>query len=63
MQSKKGQKGSAVTPLLKELADREKANRQTIPQQPSVGSTQLEPPALYQDAGGGYNPDFTFPQE
>jgi len=41
--------------------DRKKADSK-IPD-PSVGSKPLQPPALYEDAGEGYNSDFTFPQE
>ncbi len=32
-------------------------------EQVSVGSDPLPSPDLYQDAGEGYNADFTFPQE
>lgn len=63
MKSSDRQKGSVTKPLLKELVDLEKANSNVVKQVPSVESVPLDPPDLYQDAGGGYNPDFTFPQE
>ena len=53
--------GSITKPLLKELVDREKADSKIA--NPTVESKPLEAPDLYQDPGGGYNPDFTFPQE
>lgn len=61
MKSRNRQKGSITGPLLKELGDREKADSKIA--NPSVESEPLSPPDLYQDPGGGYNPDFTFPQE
>jgi hypothetical protein len=56
-------KNASVGPILKDLADRDKANSKSINPEPSVGAKPLNPPDLYQDAGGGYNQDFTFPQE
>jgi hypothetical protein len=63
MKSNKRQKASITAPLLKDLVESEKANSKIIDQHPSVGSKPLAPPALYEDAGEGYNQDFTFPQE
>jgi hypothetical protein len=63
MNSSNRRKGSITEPLLKELADREKANSKLIKNDPSVESKPLDSPDLYQDSGGGYNSDFTFPQE
>lgn len=57
----RNRKTSSAKPLLKGLLDRKKADSK-IPK-PSVGSKPLTPPALYQDSGGGYNADFTFPQD
>jgi len=54
---------SITAPLLKDLMDREKANSKISNPDPSVGSKPLPSPDLYQDAGGGYNQDFTFPQD
>jgi len=56
-------KKSITEPLLKELDDRENANSKLIKNDPSVESTPREIPDLYQDSGGGYNSDLTFPQE
>ncbi|HEX7359348.1 MAG TPA: hypothetical protein VF283_02550 [Bryobacteraceae bacterium] len=55
------QKRSTAKPLLKGLVDRKKNNSRI--EKPSIGSKPLKSDALYQDPGGGYNPDFTFPQE
>lgn len=63
MKSNGSRKGSVVKPLLKELMDLDKANKNAVKQNPVVESTPVEVPDLYQDNGGGYNPDFTFPQE
>ena len=63
MQSKDRKKESITAPLLKDLVDREKADSKFKDPDPSVGSKPLPPPDLYQDSGGGYNTDFTFPQE
>ncbi|HTU48109.1 MAG TPA: hypothetical protein VMF91_23820 [Bryobacteraceae bacterium] len=63
MKSNDRQNGSITEPLLKDLMDRDKANSKINDSGPSVGSKPLQPPALYEDAGEGYNSDFTFPQE
>jgi hypothetical protein len=54
-------KESVTKPLLQDLIDRQKTDAKI--ENPSVGTKPLPPPDLYQDSGGGYNPDFTFPQE
>jgi len=61
MQSQKQRNGSITAPVLKDLIEREKLNRKI--ENPSVSDSPSAPADLYQDAGGGYNPDFTFPQE
>jgi hypothetical protein len=63
MKSNTSQKGSVVKPLLKELVDLNKANKNAVKPNPVVESTPMQSPALYEDDGEGYNPDFTFPQE
>lgn len=63
MKSNERKKASISAPLLKDLVDREKADSKINHPDPAVGSRPLAPPALYEDAGEGYNPDFTFPQE
>jgi hypothetical protein len=60
MKSNQGPKGSVLQPLLKKVVDLAKGKSNV--EKPSVGSKPLDPPALYQDAGLGYNSDFTFPQ-
>ena len=49
--------------MLSDLVNRHKANQKALLEEPQVESTPLDPPDLYQDAGNGYNADFTFPQE
>jgi hypothetical protein len=63
MKSTDRRNGSITGPLLKDMLDRQEADCKTELQPVTVGSKPLAPPALYQDAGQGYNPDFTFPQE
>jgi hypothetical protein len=63
MNSNRRRNRSITKPLLKEVVDLDKANSKEVMQHPVVESTPLDPPALYQDAGGGYNLDFIFPQE
>ena len=60
MSNHKGQRGSVTQPLLQDLINREKANDKA--ENPAVTSQPLPPPDLYQDPGGGFNTDFTFPQ-
>ncbi|MBV9611832.1 MAG: hypothetical protein JO091_05140 [Acidobacteriaceae bacterium] len=61
MKSTDGRNSPVTKPLLKQLVYREKADSKK--EDPSVGSKPVPPPNLYQDSGGGYNRDFTFPQE
>jgi hypothetical protein len=62
MKNKGRQSGSITKPLLKDLMDLQKVNEKRNPE-PSIGSTPLDPAMLYEDPGGGYNLDYTFPQE
>ena len=59
---KKGQKPGFTTPLLQDLVERAKSDFQihnaSLAQKPAE-----EPADLYQDAGGGYNRNYVFPQE
>ena len=51
--------------LLDDVVEQDQANQNAnfpVPS-PSVGETPLPPPDLYQDDGGGYNRDLTFPQQ
>ena len=63
MKQTKRLKAPITKPLLKELVDRQKADLKKQTQTPSIGSKPLDPPALFEDAGQGYNTDFTFPQD
>jgi hypothetical protein len=53
MNSSNRRKGSITEPLLKELADREKANSKLMKNDPCVESKPLDAPDPYQDSGGG----------
>ena len=63
MKSKPRDNAPITKPLLDDLMARDKADRKAVMDQPCVGSDPLPAPDLYQDAGNGYNPDSTFPQE
>ena len=49
--------------LLDKVVEQDKSNHAVNFPAPSVGKTPLPPPDEYQDDGGGYNSNFTFPQE
>lgn len=63
MKASDRQKRTFTGPMLSDLVNRQKANQKALLEEPQVESTPLDPPDLYQDAGNGYNADFTFPQE
>lgn len=63
MKANDRKKAPITNPLLKDLVERQKAYSKAVLEQPEVGSDPLPSADLYQDSGGGYNPDFTFPQE
>ncbi len=63
MNSNGRKKGSITKPLLRDVVDPRKQKSKIVKEDPSVTSNPLNPPDLYQDEGGGYNPDYTFPQE
>ena len=63
MKQNQRKSASITAPLLKDLVKRQNADSKRIAPDVKIGSTPLPPPDLYQDAGSGYNPDFTFPQE
>jgi hypothetical protein len=64
MKAKNNSQGSSITePLLAHIKERDQANFEANFPNPSVGSTPLAQPDLYQDSGGGYNANFTYPQD
>ncbi len=68
MKDKKGKEARFTQPLLKDLINRQKAESKLTfdcvsNDKANTGSTPLEPPALYEDSGEGYNANFVFPQE
>jgi hypothetical protein len=63
MQSKKNQTRAITAPMVKELAKRHRAESKISMPASSLDSKPLKPAALYQDAGNGYNGNFTFPQD
>jgi hypothetical protein len=57
-------KSSVTGPLLKELVDLQKTTqKQGFSKSPVEKVSSPKQPDLYQDAGGGYNSDLTYPQE
>jgi hypothetical protein len=63
MKSNKNQTKAVAVPMVKELAKRHKAEFKISMPAQSVDSKPLKQAALYQDAGNGYNGNFTFPQD
>jgi hypothetical protein len=64
MKTKDKTQGCPVSgPLLENIKEQEKANLQAKVLTPTVGSTPLDPPDLYQDPGNGYNKNLTYPQK
>jgi hypothetical protein len=61
MKSDNKQSGSVIQPVLQDLMDR--AKKENTLRNPSMETTPSKPAALYQDAGDGYNRNFTFPQD
>jgi hypothetical protein len=59
----KPQSRSFTGPLLDSLLKLDKANDQANFHAPTVGTTPLLQPDLYQDPGSGFNTDYTFPQD
>jgi hypothetical protein len=59
----KPQSASFTGPLLETIVARDKANFAANFPAPTIGSTPLPQPNLYQDPGSGYNKNFTFPQD
>jgi hypothetical protein len=63
MKKNNNQAGTVTGPLLKDLMATHKAERQAVMPSPEVKQTEESKPDLYQDSGGGYNSNFTFPQD
>ena len=66
MKHQESPKGSVTKPLLQDLIHRKQENDKVNPLVPTVEklpAKQPVQPALYQDAGSGYNSNLTFPQE
>jgi hypothetical protein len=63
MKVNRSKNDSITAPLLKDVVECDQANRRTISDNVSIGQKPLTPPALYEDAGEGYNPDYTYPQQ
>ncbi len=59
-------KGPVTKPLLQDLVNRTQTKSKQNAAVPAVEKSPVKKPgqpALYQDAGGAYSSDFTFPQE
>jgi len=66
MKRKESPHGLITKPLLQDLINRKKAHdKLNAPVPAKEKSPDKEPvqPALYEDAGGGFNSNFTFPQD
>ncbi len=67
MKTKPNTKNCPLTgQILDAVVEQDKANKDAnfpVTPSPSVGEKPLAPPDLYQDDGGGYNSDLTFPQQ
>jgi hypothetical protein len=66
MKRQDNSKGSITKTLLQDLMSRQQADTKQNPVVPVVENSpakQPMQPALYQDAGNGYNSNFTFPQD
>jgi hypothetical protein len=63
MKANNSKKDSITVPLLKDVVVRDKANQKATRENVSIGSKPLKSPALYEDAGEGYNASYVFPQE
>ncbi len=59
--TKKVSEDSVATPILQDVIERHKSNSKL--QNPTLSETASGPADLYQDAGGRYSTNFTFPQE
>ncbi|HEX4749846.1 MAG TPA: hypothetical protein VH302_09920 [Bryobacteraceae bacterium] len=63
MKTKNSKQDSITAPLLKDLAIADQANQKSNCDNVSIGQKPLDPPALYEDAGEGYNSDYIYPQQ
>jgi hypothetical protein len=63
MKADKSKKDSVIAPLLKDAIERDRANQKANSDNVSIGQKPLDPAASYEDAGDGYNPDYTYPQQ
>ena len=63
MKRNSNQKQSLTNSLLRDLFQADRSNQKQTSQKAGIGKTPLKQPDLYQDAGGAYNQDFTFPQQ
>lgn len=63
MKANKSKHDSITKPLLKDVIELDKAHAKAVRDSVTIGQKPLNPPALYEDSGEGYNPKFTFPQD
>lgn len=63
MKANKLKNQSITAPLLKDVVELDKANTKATRETVTIGQKPLNPPALYEDSGEGYNADYTFPQD
>jgi len=63
MKTKNSKQDSVTAPLLKDLVTADRASQKSNCDNVSIGQKPVDPPALYEDAGEGYNSDYTYPQQ
>jgi len=64
MKAKNNSQGISLTePLLEHIKQRDQANFEANFPKPAVDTKALAQPDLYQDSGGGYRANFTYPQD
>ena len=63
MKANKSKQESITRPLLRDVVARDQYNQKIVRETVSIGSKPLNPPALYEDSGEGYNANYVFPQE
>jgi hypothetical protein len=62
-QNKTAKDSSVSEPILKDLVERHQVETKQVMAQVLIGKEPLKPAALYQNDGGAYSNNFTFPQK
>jgi hypothetical protein len=54
---------SVTASLLKDVVERDQANQKANCDNVTISQKPPAPPALYEDSGEGFNPNYTYPQQ